>query len=77
MIEALNILEGYNISRTGDRTPEEMHLIVEAYRRAYMDRTDYLGDPDFYKVPTAQLLDKKYAAAWRTGIEQEQATAST
>jgi gamma-glutamyltranspeptidase/glutathione hydrolase len=77
LIEALNILEGYNISRSGDRTPEEMHLIVEAYRRAYMDRMDYLGDPDFYRVPTAQLLDKKYAAAWRTGIDQDQATPST
>jgi gamma-glutamyltranspeptidase/glutathione hydrolase len=76
IIEALNILEGYNIARTGDRTPEEMHLIVEAYRRAYMDRTDYLGDPDFYKVPTEQLIDKKYAAAWRTGIDMDQATPS-
>jgi gamma-glutamyltranspeptidase / glutathione hydrolase len=46
LIEALNILEGYNLSRLGDRMPAEMHLIVEAYRRAYMDRGDYLGDPD-------------------------------
>ena len=41
LIEALNILEGYNLSRWEDRTPDEMHLIVEAYRRAYMDRGDY------------------------------------
>ncbi len=76
LIEALNILEGYNLSRLGDRKPEEMHLIVEAYRRAYMDRSDYLGDPDFSTIPVAQLIDKKYAAAWRTGIEQDQATPS-
>ncbi len=76
LIEALNILEGYNLSRLGDRKPEEMHLIVEAYRRAYMDRSDYLGDPDFVTVPVEQLIDKKYAAAWRTGIEQDQATPS-
>ncbi|HTZ88705.1 MAG TPA: gamma-glutamyltransferase [Alloacidobacterium sp.] len=76
LIEALNILEGYNLARLGDRTPPEMHVIVEAYRRAYMDRADYLGDPDYVKVPIEQLMDKKYAAAWRASIEQDQATAS-
>ncbi len=76
LIEALNILEGYNLSRLGDRTPAEMHLILEAYRRAYMDRGDYLGDPDFVTMPVQQLIDKKYAAAWRTGIQQDQATPS-
>jgi gamma-glutamyltranspeptidase/glutathione hydrolase len=76
LIEALNILEGYNLSRWKDRTPDEMHLIVEAYRRAYMDRTDYLGDPDYVKIPVDQLIDKKYAAAWRTSIIAEQATPS-
>jgi gamma-glutamyltranspeptidase/glutathione hydrolase len=76
LIEALNILEGYNLSRLGDRTPPEMHLIVEAYRRAFMDRGDYLGDPDFSTIPVQQMLDKKYAAAWRRGIEEDQATPS-
>jgi len=76
LIEALNILEGYNLSRLGDRAPAEMHLIVQAYRRAYMDRADYLGDPDFANIPVPQLIDKKYAAAWRTGIDQDQAAPS-
>jgi gamma-glutamyltranspeptidase / glutathione hydrolase len=76
LIEALNILEGYNLGRWKDRTPVEMHLILEAYRRAYMDRTDYLGDPDYVKIPVDQLIDKKYAAAWRTSIQAEQATPS-
>ena len=76
LIETLNILEGYNLSRWKDRTPDEMHLIVEAYRRAYMDRSDYLGDPDYVKIPVEQLIDKKYAAAWRTSIRVEQATPS-
>jgi len=76
LIEALNILEGYNLSRWKDRTPDEMHLIVEAYRRAYMDRTDYMGDPDYVKIPVEQLIDKKYAAALRTSILAEQATPS-
>lgn len=76
MIEALNILEGYNLARLGDRTAASMHLILEAYRRAFMDRNEYLGDPDFVKMPIEQLLDKKYASAWRIGIEADHATAS-
>ncbi len=76
LIESLNILDGYDLSRWKDRTPEEMHLIVEAYRRAYMDRTDYLGDPDYVKIPIDELADKKYAAAWRNSIVADQATPS-
>jgi gamma-glutamyltranspeptidase / glutathione hydrolase len=76
LIEALNILEGYELNRWKDRTPDEMHLLVEAYRRAYMDRTDYLGDPDYVKIPVDQLVDKKYAAAWRKSIVAEQASPS-
>jgi gamma-glutamyltranspeptidase/glutathione hydrolase len=76
LIETLNILDGYNLSRWADRTPEEMHLIVEAYRRAYMDRSDYLGDPDYVKIPIAQLADPKYAAAWRTSILADEASPS-
>ena len=71
MIEALNILSGYNLARLGDRTPPEMHLITEAYRRAYMDRNDYLGDPGFVKIPLAEMLDRKYADAWRRSITQD------
>ena len=76
LIEALNILDGYNLGRLHDRTPAEMHLIVEAYRRAFMDRNEYLGDPDFVSMPVEQLLDRKYAAAWRRSILDDQATPS-
>jgi gamma-glutamyltranspeptidase / glutathione hydrolase len=76
LIEALNILDGYNLGRLGDRTPQEMHLILEAYRRAYMDRTDYMGDPDYVKIPVQQLIDPKYAAAWRQSILADQASPS-
>src|ERR1017187_3827367 len=61
LVSALNILEGYNLDRLGDRTAASIHLIVEAFRRAYMDRADYLGDPDFNRIPTAELTAKKYA----------------
>lgn len=77
LIETLNILAPYDLKSLGDRTPAEMHLIVEAFRRAYMDRTDYLGDPDFTPIPIAQLISPAYAAAWRKSIQPNVATPSS
>jgi gamma-glutamyltranspeptidase/glutathione hydrolase len=68
LLSALNILERYDLAKLGDRSPEWIHLATEAYRRAYMDRADYLGDPDYNTIPTAELTSKKYADAWRAGI---------
>ncbi len=68
LISALNILEGYDLAQLGDRTTSWVHLITEAYRRAFMDRTDYLGDPDYNHIPVAELISKKYAEAWRSSI---------
>jgi gamma-glutamyltranspeptidase/glutathione hydrolase len=68
LLSALNILEPYDLTKFGDRSPEWIHLTTEAYRRAYMDRSEYLGDPDFNKIPTAELTSKKYADAWRASI---------
>ena len=76
LVSALNILEGFDLKKFGDRTPESMHLIVEAYRRAFMDRAQYLGDPDYNPMPVEQLTSKKYAAAWRAGIDPYKATPS-
>lgn len=76
LLETLNILEGYNLTKLGDRSPAEMHLIIEAFRRAFMDRATFLGDPDFVRVPTPQLTSKQYAAAWRSGIDPFHATPS-
>ncbi len=76
LLSALNILEGYDLAKLGDRTPASMHLIVEAYRRAYMDRADYLGDPDYNSIPVADLISKKYAAAWRSSILPDKASPS-
>ena len=45
--------------------PERVHLTIEAFRRAFFDRAEFLGDPDFSKIPVAQLIDKRYGAAWR------------
>ena len=76
MIEALNILRGYNIGKLGDRTVPEMHLLIEAYRRAFMDHADYLGDPDYAKIPVDALLNQKYADAFRESILKDKATPS-
>ena len=53
LLEILNILSGYDLGKMGDRTPQQVHLITEAFRRAFMDRADYLGDPDFTSMPIA------------------------
>jgi gamma-glutamyltranspeptidase/glutathione hydrolase len=76
LLEILNILEGFDLASLGDRTPESMHLIIEAFRRAFKDRTSFLGDPDFQSIPTTQLTDKAYAAAWRKSISMTAATPS-
>ena len=76
LLSALNILENYDLAHLGDRTPASMHLITEAFRRAYMDRAEYLGDPDYNSIPVAELTSKKYAAAWRAGIAADAATPS-
>ncbi len=77
LLESLNILEGFKLASLGDRAPEEMHLVLEAYRRAYMDRGDYLGDPDYVKIPVEQITSKKYAEEWRAGILPGKATPSS
>ena len=77
LLETLNILSGYDLAKMGDRTPQQMHYIVEAFRRAYMDRNNYLGDPDFMKMPLEQMSDPKYAAAWRKSIDPVKPTPSS
>jgi gamma-glutamyltranspeptidase/glutathione hydrolase len=53
-----------------------IHLIAEAYRRAFYDRAVFMGDPDFSHVPVTELIDKQYAAAWRTSVEPARASNS-
>jgi gamma-glutamyltranspeptidase/glutathione hydrolase len=76
LIEMLNILDSYKLAPLGDRTAPEMHLVVEAFRRAYMDRSDYLGDPDYVKIPVELLASKKYADAFRASILPDKASPS-
>jgi len=76
LLSVLNILEAYDLAKLGDRTPASMHLIAEAYRRAYMDRNEYMGDPDYNPIHVQQLTSKAYAAAWRASISLTAASPS-
>ena len=76
LIESLNILEGYDLAKMQNRSAQSIHFTVEGFRRAFFDRAEFMGDPDFSKIPVAQLLDKRYAAAWRESIDPEHASAS-
>src|SRR5215831_12806469 len=76
LVEILNILEGYDLAKTGNRSAETIHLTAEAFRRAFFDRAEFLGDPDFAKIPVAQLLDKRYAAGWRETVSLTHASVS-
>jgi gamma-glutamyltranspeptidase / glutathione hydrolase len=76
LLETLNILEGYDLAKMGDRSAQSIHYTIEAFRRAFLDRAELLGDPDFAKIPVAQLIDKKYGAAWRESIDADHATPS-
>jgi len=75
LIEILNILEGYDLAKYG-RSARAMHLTLEAFRRAFFDRAELLGDPDFSKIPVAPLIDKKYAREWRESIDPAHASPS-
>ena len=73
--EILQILEGYDLRAMGFHSAAEVHVMVEAMRRAYRDRQG-LGDPDFVKNDIARLTDKAHAAELRAGIAPERATPS-
>ncbi len=74
LIEALNVLSGYDLDAMD--APLRTHLVVEAMRRAYRDRAQYLGDPDFVNMPLKMLMSPMYAAGLRAGISLDHATPS-
>ncbi len=77
LIQMLNILEAYDLKGIGSNTAQTIHLMTEAMKRAYADRSKHLGDPDFYDVPTNELVAKGYAEFLREGINEEKATPSS
>jgi gamma-glutamyltranspeptidase / glutathione hydrolase len=74
VLDALNILAGFDLQGVDSATRK--HLIIESMRRAYRDRAIYLGDPDFIKMPLAQLMSTDYAAGQRSSIRADKAMPS-
>ncbi len=70
IVQILNILEGYPIGFLGLNSAETIHLMAEAMKRAYADRSEYLGDSDFFDVPIEELTDKSYAEELRVSIDR-------
>lgn len=77
LIEALNMLEGFQLADLKQGSPQSLHLLIEAMKRAYADRARYLGDPAFVNAPIETLIAKDYAAKLRAGISSDEATPSS
>ncbi len=75
LTEALNILSRYDLGALSN--VQKTHVVVEAMRRAYRDRADFLGDPDFATIPTERLLSADYAEQLAADLTLERATPST
>ncbi|ANO53315.1 gamma-glutamyltransferase [Woeseia oceani] len=77
MVEMLNILEGFDLAGMGHNSAQYLHILTEAMRRAYADRANYLGDPDFNEdMPIERLTSKEHAADLRGSISLTSASAS-
>ncbi|NLS95673.1 MAG: gamma-glutamyltransferase [Planctomycetaceae bacterium] len=85
LVEMLNILENFQLNENSSRqppigqpahwSPQAMHLVIEAMRRAYCDRARHLGDADFVSIPS-HLTSKEYAKELAAGIDPDKATLS-
>jgi len=78
LIQMLNILEGFDLASLGHNSADYLHVLTEAMRRAYADRAEHLGDPDFNEsMPLERLMDKEYAAELRASIDMDMKSASS
>ncbi len=75
LVQILNILEGFDMKAAGANSADSIHLFAEASKLAYADRSEYLGDPDFVKVPVKGLTSKRYAETLRAQIDPQKARA--
>ncbi len=76
MLQMMGMLEGTGYEKHGAGSAASIHWMAEAMRRYFADRSEYLGDPDFYRVPVSGLLDRHYIAGLRATIDPERATPS-
>ena len=72
-LQALNILEAYDLRSMGYNSPQALHLMIEAKKLAFEDRAKFYADPDFAKIPLQSLLSKEYAAERRKLIDPNHA----
>lgn len=73
LVQMLNVLERFDIAESGFGSARTIHLMTEAMRQAYADRSRHLGDPDFWEAPIAWLADKRYAATIAEAIDPNEA----
>ena len=77
LMEMLNILEGFDLESMGHNSAATLHVMTETMRRAYADRAQHLGDPDFNSdMPLDRLMSKKYATVLRGSIDMNAASES-
>jgi gamma-glutamyltranspeptidase/glutathione hydrolase len=77
ILQMLGMLDGTGYEKGGAGSASTVHYMTEAMRRYFADRSEHLGDSDFFKVPTASLLDPKYIARRRDSIDPVRATPSS
>jgi gamma-glutamyltranspeptidase / glutathione hydrolase len=76
VIQALNVLEGYDVADAGHNSALNLHRLTETLRQCYADRSEWLGDPAYFKVPTEWLISKTYAQKIRSQIPERRARTS-
>ncbi len=76
LAEIANILEAYDLGGMGWHSSDAIHLMAEAWKRAYADRNAYLADPDFVAMPLERMISDDYAAERRSTISHDRATPS-
>ena len=76
LTQVLNMLEPYDITAMGSNSAKKYHLVIEAMRRAFADRAEYMGDPDFSYIPTMELMKKSYARERAKSINMTKASNS-
>jgi len=76
ILQMLGVLEGIDFIKPGVGSAAEVHILAETMRRYFADRSEYLGDPDFFKVPVSALLNPAYIAHLRDSIDPAKATPS-
>jgi len=77
LAEILKMIEPFDIAKMGHNSTEAIQVIVEAERRAYADRSVYLGDPDFVKIPVQELISEKYLKQRMANFNSEKASLSS